>query len=72
MKGIILQWPKRLARLGSSKARFPVPLIKAPARNVKGIGKLGLFEGGLTPTVINPKYGPNGGKLDGQILGRQR
>jgi hypothetical protein len=57
---------------GSSKARFPVPPIKAPARNVKGIGKLGLFEGGLTPTVINPKYGPNGGKLDGQILGRQR
>jgi hypothetical protein len=49
-----------------------VPPIKAPARNVKGIGKLGLFEGGLTPTVINPKYGPNGGKLDGQILGRQR
>ena len=57
---------------GSSKARFPAPPIKAPARNVKGIGKLGLFEGGLTPTVINPKYGPNGGKLDGQILGRQR
>jgi hypothetical protein len=57
---------------GSSKARFPVLPIKAPARNVKGIGKLGLFEGGLTPTVINPKYGPNGGKLDGQILGRQR
>ncbi len=55
-----------------TKARFPVPPIKAPARNVKGIGKLGLFEGGLTPTVINPKYGPNGGKLDGQILGRQR
>jgi hypothetical protein len=57
---------------GSTKTRFPVPPIKAPARNVKGIGKLGLFEGGLTPTVINPKYGPNGGKLDGQILGRQR
>ena len=57
---------------GSSNARFPVPPIMAPARNVKGIGKLGLFEGGLTPTVINPKYGPNGGKLDGQILGRQR
>ena len=57
---------------GSSKARFPVSPNKAPARNVKGIGKLGLFEGGLTPTVINPKYGPNGGKLDGQILGRQR
>jgi hypothetical protein len=55
-----------------TKARFPVLPIKAPARNVKGIGKLGLFEGGLTPTVINPKYGPNGGKLDGQILGRQR
>jgi hypothetical protein len=55
-----------------TKARFPVPPIKAPARNVKGIGKLGLFEGGLIPTVINPKYGPNGGKLDGQILGRQR
>jgi len=57
---------------GSTKARFPVPPIKAPARYVKGIGKLGLFEGGLTPTVINPKYGSNGGKLDGQILGRQR
>jgi len=57
---------------GPTKARFPVPPIKAPARNVKGIGKLGLFEGGLTPTVINPKYGPNSGKLDGQILGRQR
>jgi hypothetical protein len=56
---------------GSTKTRF-VPPIKAPARNVKGIGKLGLFEGGLTPTVINPKCGLNGGKLDGQILGRQR
>ena len=54
----------------SRKARF-VPPIKAPARNVKGIGKLGSFEGGLTPTVINPRFGPNNGRLDGQILGKQ-
>lgn len=55
---------------GSSKARFPVPPIKAPARNVKGIGKLGLFEGGLTPTVINPKYGPNN-VVSKEIVGEQ-
>jgi hypothetical protein len=53
-----------------AKKKF-VPPIKAPARNVKGIGKIGLFEGGLCPTIIAPKYGPNSGKLNGQILGKQ-
>lgn len=43
---------------------------KAPAGNVKGIGPLGLFEGGLTPTVINPKYGSSR-KVAAEIGGRQ-
>lgn len=47
------------------------PPIKAPARNVKGIGPLGQFEGGLTPTIVNPKYGPANGRMIGNIIGRE-
>jgi hypothetical protein len=53
-----------------AKKKF-VPPIKAPDRNIKGIGKMGTFEGGLCPTIIAPKFGPNSGKLNGQILGKQ-
>jgi len=34
-----------------------VKVVKAPAGNVKGIGKMGQFTGGLCPGVIDPKYG---------------
>lgn len=55
------------SKAGSRK----VPPIKAPARNVKGVGKMGQFEGGLTPGVVDPKFGPNSGLLNSNILGRQ-
>jgi hypothetical protein len=64
---------KKLALRGPKMRGGKVPSapIKAPARNVKGIGKMGQFEGGLTPTVINPKYGRSNGSLSSEILGRQ-
>lgn len=59
-------------KAGSSKSHSrQVPPIKAPARTVKGIGKIGQFQGGLTPEVIDPKFGPNSGQLNSQILGKQ-
>ena len=53
------------------RRRMPSAPIKAPALYVKGIGKGGQYQGGLTPLVVNPKYGPNSGRLDGQIIGKQ-
>jgi hypothetical protein len=46
-----------------------VKVVKAPARNVKGIGKLGTFEGGLRPGVIDPKYGTRNGLIIGNLIG---
>ena len=44
---------------GGRRRRMPSAPIKAPGGNIKGIGKQGPFTGGLVPTVIDPKYGPN-------------
>lgn len=66
-KGIRRSSPSRT----QTRTRWAVPPIKAPARTVKGVGKIGQFEGGLCPTVIDPKFGPNGGKLVGEIIGKQ-
>ena len=62
---------KSSASGSQTRTRGAVPPIKAPARNVKGVGKIGQFEGGLCPTIIDPRFGPNGGKLVGGILGKQ-
>jgi hypothetical protein len=34
-----------------------MPVIKAPQGNVKGIGKMGIYTGGLTPLVVGPISG---------------
>jgi hypothetical protein len=65
-----LDTKKKTTGKAGKSGKMPVP-FKAPARTVKGIGKLGQFEGGLSPSVVAPKYGPNGGRLTGQILGRE-
>jgi len=31
--------------------------LQAPQGNVKGIGKLGIYTGGLTPLVVSPQPG---------------
>jgi hypothetical protein len=46
----------------SSRKKMPGAPIKAPGGNIKGVGPKGPFTGGLTPGVIDPKYGPNPGK----------
>lgn len=39
------------------KGRMPSAPIKAPTGNIKGIGKKGLFTGGVLPTQWSPKAG---------------
>jgi hypothetical protein len=34
-----------------------MPVCRAPQGNVKGIGPLGIYTGGLTPLVVAPKPG---------------
>lgn len=41
----------------SRKGRMPSSPIKAPQGNVKGIGKLGQYNGGLDPLVVKPTPG---------------
>jgi hypothetical protein len=41
----------------SGKRRMPSAPIKAPQGNVKGIGKMGQYTGGLSPLVVAPQPG---------------
>jgi hypothetical protein len=45
--------------MAKKRGKMPSAPIKAPGGNIKGIGPLGTFEGGLVPLVVDPKYGPN-------------
>lgn len=60
---------KSSTRKGTGK--MPSAPIKAPARNVKGIGRIGTFEGGLQPGIIPAGKGGSGSSLVGNILGSQ-
>lgn len=49
-----------------------IPVFKAPQGNVKGIGKMGIYTGGLSPTVVKPTPGLRGpAQVAGAILGKQ-
>lgn len=43
----------------------------APIQTIKGIGRLGLAENHLNPTVVHPKTPLKGGSLTSALLGRQ-
>lgn len=42
---------------GNKRGKAKWPVIKAPQGNVKGIGKMGIYTGGLTPLVVAPQSG---------------
>jgi hypothetical protein len=44
-------------RSKSRRGKTQWPVIKAPQGNVKGIGKMGIYTGGLTPLVVAPQSG---------------
>jgi hypothetical protein len=45
-----------------------IPVFKAPQGNVKGIGKMGQYTGGLDPTVVKPTPGVRPGQMAATIL----
>ena len=53
-----------------AKRRAPKGPV-APIQTVKGIGRMGLAENHLNPTVVNPKTPLKGGPLTAALLGRQ-
>lgn len=55
----------------TKKKKMPSAPIIGVKAYVKGVGKKGQYEGGQVPFKIDPKFGSNGGKLNGQILGKQ-
>jgi len=59
----------------SKRGKSYVPVTKAPQGNVKGIGKMGQYIGGLMPTVIGPIPGVGARRiapLIGRITGNDR
>jgi len=44
-------------RKGPKRGKALMPVVKAPQGNVKGIGKLGIYTGGLSPLVVAPQPG---------------
>lgn len=45
------------AKKTSKRGKMPSAPIKAPQGNVKGIGKMGQYTGGLSPLVVAPQPG---------------
>jgi hypothetical protein len=43
------------------RRKMPSAPIKSPGGNIKGVGPKGPFTGGPSPSMVDPKYGPNPG-----------